>query len=410
MSGKSFQNSALVGFIILATLYFFSYFHRVALAVISLDLIREFHINATSLGLMSSAYFYSYAGAQLPVGIFSDVLGTGNTILIFVLLACLGTMVFGLAQNTIVATVGRALIGLGVGGIYIPTAKYISSQYHQRQFASLNGILLATGNTGAIFASAPLAFIVKSIGWRSCFLIVGFITLGLLIFSVLFLRKTSSLRNRINFRELFKKLISSRNIWLLIISNACIYGVLMAFQGLWAVPYLVNIYKVTRTTASNTVMSIALGMIIGAPVIGIVSDKIFKSRKKVLVGGFAIFLCTWFLMAFFPASLSYRSLYWIFFMMGFSISSIVLIGAIINENYPRQTFATTISLINVFVFLSVMLFQVLTGYILDMAEKVKGVYSIAGYQGVFFVCFIGAAIALISTFFIKSNDRRLMKK
>ena len=67
---------------------------------------------------MSSAYFYSYAGAQLPVGIFSDVLGTGNTILIFVLLACLGTMIFELAQNTIVATVGRALIGLGVGGIY----------------------------------------------------------------------------------------------------------------------------------------------------------------------------------------------------------------------------------------------------------------------------------------------------
>jgi len=240
---------------------------------------------------MSSAYFYSYAGAQLPVGAFSDVLGTRKTILIFVLLASSGTIIFGLAQNIIVATVGRALIGLGVGGIYIPTAKYISSQYHEEQFASLNGMLLAAGNTGAIFASAPLGFIVEGIGWRSCFLIVGFITLGLLMLSVLFLKKMSSSGNRINFRELFKKLTLSRNIWLLIISNACAYGALMAFQGLWAVPYLVNIYKVTRTTASNTVMSIALGMIVGAPVIGMVSDKIFKSKKGVLVGGFDIFLC-----------------------------------------------------------------------------------------------------------------------
>lgn len=405
MSGKVFRNSALVGFIILAALYFFSYFHRVALTVISLDLIREFHISATSLGLMSSAYFYSYAGAQLPVGVLSDVLGTRKTILIFVLLACLGTIIFGLGQNIIIITVGRALIGLGVGGIYIPTAKYISSQYHQKQFASFNGILLAVGNAGAIFATAPLAFIVEGIGWRSCFLIVGFITLGLLILSILFLRERSSSKNRISFKELFKKLILSSNIWLLVISNACAYGALMAFQGLWAIPYLVNIYKVTRTTASNTVMSIALGMIIGAPVIGIASDKIFKSRKKVLVGGFGIFLCMWFIIAFFPASLSYQSLYWIFFMMGFSISSIVLIGAIVNENYSRQTFATTISFINIFVFLSVMLFQILTGYVLDMTGKIKGIYSIAGYQGVFSVCFVGAAIALVSAVFIKSKTR-----
>lgn len=405
MSGKIFRNSALVGFIILAALYFFSYFHRVALTVISLDLIRAFHISATSLGLMSSAYFYSYAGAQLPVGAFSDVLGTRKTILIFVLLASSGTIIFGLAQNIIVATVGRSLIGLGVGGIYIPTAKYISSQYHEEQFASLNGMLLAAGNAGAIFASAPLGFIVEGIGWRSCFLIVGFITLGLLMLSVLFLKKMSSSGNRINFRELFKKLTLSRNIWLLIISNACAYGALMAFQGLWAVPYLVNIYKVTRTTASNTVMSIALGMIVGAPVIGMVSDKIFKSKKWVLVGGFGIFLCMWSALAFFPASLSYKSLYWIFFMMGFSAGSVVLIGAIINENYPRRTFATTASFINVFVFLGVMLFQILTSFILDMTGKIKGIYSIAGYRGIFFICFVGATIALISAAFIKTNTR-----
>lgn len=405
MSGKIFRNSALVSFIILAALYFFSYFHRVALTVISLDLIRAFHISATSLGLMSSAYFYSYAGAQLPVGAFSDVLGTRKTILIFVLLASSGTIIFGLAQNIIVATVGRSLIGLGVGGIYIPTAKYISSQYHEEQFASLNGMLLAAGNAGAIFASAPLGFIVEGIGWRSCFLIVGFITLGLLMLSVLFLKKMSSSGNRINFRELFKKLTLSRNIWLLIISNACAYGALMAFQGLWAVPYLVNIYKVTRTTASNTVMSIALGMIVGAPVIGMVSDKIFKSKKWVLVGGFGIFLCMWSALAFFPASLSYKSLYWIFFMMGFSAGSVVLIGAIINENYPRRTFATTASFINVFVFLGVMLFQILTSFILDMTGKIKGIYSIAGYRGIFFICFVGATIALISAAFIKTNTR-----
>jgi len=403
MNRKVFHNSARVGFIILAALYFLSYFHRVALTVISLDLMKIFHISAVSLGLMSSAYFYSYAGAQLPVGMFSDALGTKKTILVFTSLACVGTVIFALAQNMVFATLGRALIGLGVGGIYIPSAKFISSQYREREFASLNGVLLAVGNMGAIFATGPLAFMVESIGWRYCFLIVGFTTLALLTLSILFLRDKPLSGDRIDFSELFKRLILSRNIYLLIISNSCAYGALMAFQGLWAVPYLMNIYKVSRTVAGNTAMGIPLGMIIGAPVIGVLSDKIFKSRRNVLAGGFVIFLCMWFLMAFFPTSIGYESLYWIFFLMGFSASSVVLVGAIVNENYPRQTFATTASFINVFVFLGVMLFQTLTGFALDMAGRINGGYSRAGYRGAFFICFLGSIIALISTAFIKSR-------
>jgi len=406
MKGKIFRNSANLGFIILAALYFFSYFHRVSLTVISLDLIRTFHISATSLGLMSSAYFYSYAGAQLPVGMFSDVLGTRRTILMFTLLSFLGTMMFALAQDIVVATLGRALIGLGVGGIYIPTAKFISSQYHERQFAGLNGVLLAVGNAGAIFATAPLAFLVESLGWRSCFLSVGFIILGLLILSILFLRDRFPLGDKIQFGKLFKGLISSRNIWLLVLSNSCAYGALMAFQGLWAVPYLVNVYKVTRTTAGNAVMSIALGMIIGAPAIGVLSDKVSISRKNVFAGWLSVFLCMWALIALFPESLSYESLYGIFFLMGFSASSVVLVGAMVNENYPRRTFATTASFINVFVFLGVMLFQTLTGFALDIAGRIESGYSVAGYRGVFFICLTGAAIALISAAFIKRGDAR----
>lgn len=156
------------------------------------------------------------------------------------------------------------------------------------------------GNAGAIFATAPFVFIVEDIGWRSCFLIIGSITLGLLTLSILFLKKRFSLKNkiRIEFKKLFKRLILSRNIWLLIVSNSCFYGALMAFQGLWAVSYLMDIYKVTRTTASNTVMSIPFGMIIGAPIIGVLSDKIFKSRKNVLVGSLGVFLCIWSVIAF----------------------------------------------------------------------------------------------------------------
>jgi len=151
------------------------------------------------------------------------------------------------------------------------------------------------------------------------------------------------------------------------------------------------------------VMSIALGMIIGAPAIGVLSDKVSISRKNVFAGWLSVFLCIWVLIALFPESLSYESLYGIFFLMGFSASSVVLVGAMVNENYPRRTFATTASFINVFVFLGVMLFQTLTGFALDIAGRIESGYSVAGYRGVFFICLTGAAIALISAAFIKKR-------
>ena len=69
---------------------------------------------------MSSSYFYLYAAVQPPVGVLSDTLGPRRVITIFTLIACIGTLVFGTACNMTMATVGRALIGLGVGGIFVP--------------------------------------------------------------------------------------------------------------------------------------------------------------------------------------------------------------------------------------------------------------------------------------------------
>lgn len=90
--------------------------------------------------------------------------------------------------------------------------------------------------------------------------------------------------------------------------------------------------------------------------------------------------------------------------MGFSASSVVLIGAMVNENYPRETFATTMSFINIFVSLGVMLFQILTGIVLNIAGEVEGGYSVAGYCSIFFICFVGATIALVSAAFIKAKE------
>lgn len=70
--------------------YVLVFFHRLCPAVIALDLQNSFHISGTLLGLLASAYFYSYAIMQLPTGLMADSWGPRKTVSIFFILAGVG--------------------------------------------------------------------------------------------------------------------------------------------------------------------------------------------------------------------------------------------------------------------------------------------------------------------------------
>ncbi|MBS7623180.1 MFS transporter, partial [Candidatus Bathyarchaeota archaeon] len=154
-------------------LYFMGYFHRVSVTVIVEDLMRDFSVSATSLGLFSSLYFYPYAVMQIPAGLLVDSLGPRKTLASFSLLTSIGTLIFALAPTFPAAMLGRAVLGVGVSVAFLCIAKLISSWFDVRSFASLTGLVVSIGNIGALAASAPLALVVTSLGWRSSFLLIA---------------------------------------------------------------------------------------------------------------------------------------------------------------------------------------------------------------------------------------------
>src|SRR5664280_593941 len=84
---------------ILVLTYIFVYFDRVAPAVVAPELMKEFGLTATSLGILSSMYFYPYAAMQIPAGILSDYMGPRLSVTIFFLIAAAGTALFGIAHT-----------------------------------------------------------------------------------------------------------------------------------------------------------------------------------------------------------------------------------------------------------------------------------------------------------------------
>ena len=116
------------------------------------------------LGVLGSAYFYSYAVMQLPTGLMADSWGPRKTVSAFLVLAGIGSVLMGVAPNLTVAVLGRILVGIGVSTVFVCNFKLLSEWFSARQFLVMGSAFMAMGGLGALFSSAPLAWISNAIG------------------------------------------------------------------------------------------------------------------------------------------------------------------------------------------------------------------------------------------------------
>ncbi|MEE9611038.1 MAG: MFS transporter [Desulfatiglandales bacterium] len=410
---------------VLGIVYFFVCLHRISTTVIAQDLALEFDADATALGLMSSTYFYLYAAVQPPVGILSDSIGPRRVTTFFTFIAAAGAVLFAIAPNMTMAMVGRALIGIGAGGVFIPSVKTFSRWYREREFASVLGIFLAVGNSGNISASLPLTFFVLLIGWRTSFMAIGAVSFLLALVSWLIVRdipedkgwqpietgenrltaSSEDMRGDISPQKRLGMVIRNPALWFLMLSMFFSGGPGLTFQGLWAVPFLMDVHGFGRLQAGGLLMVIPVGFSIGAPAFGILADRIALSRKYILLLSLAIGLVSW--PIFFVTRGKIDSIYiiFIFLIMGMcGGGSLSLYMTITKELFPPWLNGTAMGLINPSAFFSAALFQPFTGFLMDAVGKSGSIYPREAYSLVLIVLFISSMIGFI--FIIPLSERR----
>ncbi len=155
----------------LALPFFLSSFHRTAPGVIVDNLMVDFNIGATAIGVLSSVYFYIYMIMQIPTGILSDTIGPRYTVWVGCLITALGSVIFAIAPSFELALIGRFLVGLGVSVFFICTLKIQSVWFRPNQFATVTGLLTAVGTLGSIAAITPLAIMADYFNWRYAFVL-----------------------------------------------------------------------------------------------------------------------------------------------------------------------------------------------------------------------------------------------
>jgi len=402
-------------FAVLAVAYFFVYFHRTSTAVVGTAIGDTFGVGAASIALLGSAYFYAYTIMQLPSGLLADRFGPRITVSSFLILAALGAFLSGVANSFWMVMLGRVLIGAGVAVVYIPIMRVLALWFRTNEFASLSGALLAIGNVGAIAAATPLALMTDALGWKNVFLLLGVITVILALICLYVVKNSpresgypsiqeieaeekgvemkESVVENIPMLEGMKMTFSGgRKFWPLAVWFFFMYGSIMVYQGLQMGPYYDNFYSMEDFSLMITLVGV--GMIIGCPLSGVLSDRVFKSRRKVLLVGTLVYTVIWAIIWIFAGELDSMLTQGIInFLFGFFGGWFVVAYAQIKELFPVAIVGTATAALNIFPFAGGAILQTLSGFIVTTGT------DLAEFETLWLLMFLCMIVASIAAFF-----------
>lgn len=245
--------------------YFLSYGLRSVNAVIAPELMQEMDITAAGLGLLTSAYFLAFGLFQLPLGLLLDRFGPRRVEAVLLLVAAVGCALFALGTSLEALALARALIGLGVSACLMASFKAFSQWFPSERLPSLTATIMVAGGLGALSASVPVAAALPFIGWRGVFWLVA----ALLVLAAGFLMTVPDHGAKAERETLGQQIRSlgsiygNRVFWRFAPQGCVIVGGFMAVQGLWAVPWLMEVDGATRGDAAGVLFLMSLAMLVG---------------------------------------------------------------------------------------------------------------------------------------------------
>ena len=409
-------------FSILILAYMSVFFHRMAPAVVSAELMASFQTSAAALGSLAAMYYYIYTLMQIPAGVLADTLGNRASITTGNVVAGLGTMLFAMAETIELAYIGRFMVGLGVSVIFVGLMKNNTVWFRDRVYGLVSGITLLMGNLGSVLAARPLSALLNIWSWRDIFMAIGGLSLLLALLTLLFVRNRPEDAGFPSIREMdgmrahaarhrhwtqdLLHVISHRQVWPGFWINFGMAGGLFAFAGLWAIPLLRDSFAMSRDDASIYTTLTLLGLAVGTLLAGWLSDRI-GLRKPVVIISATVYMMACLALIYIPWQPGPLAML-LFVLLGLTGGGFVLTYPCAKEVIQPALSGMAISLVNTGLFLGAAIMQPLFGWVLDQGwdgQMANGInlYQWHNYQTAMLLILGFALIALIGGLCLKET-------
>lgn len=150
-----------------------NYLDRTVLGIAAPSLRGELAIDAATMGIVFSAFSWTYAAMQIPGGIFLDRFGTKLTYFLSLTFWSLSTLLHGIATNLASLLTFRFALGVSEAPCFPTNSRVVATWFPQQERAFATGVYTVGEYVGLAFLSPLLFWIMGAFGWRALFFVVG---------------------------------------------------------------------------------------------------------------------------------------------------------------------------------------------------------------------------------------------
>ncbi|MCB1452241.1 MAG: MFS transporter [Rhizobiaceae bacterium] len=292
----------MAGIAVFVIAYVLSQFYRSFLAVLTPALTADLGATKAELSFASGVWFIVFALMQFAVGVSLDRFGPRRTAATLLAIGGGGgALLFSIADTPTTISIAMGLIGAGCSPVLMAPLFIFAKTFSPARFAVLTSWFVAVGSLGNVIGATPLAAAAEAFGWREVMVGLGIFTL--LVAAALFVvvrdppqENTGSGGTGLSG---YVELLRMKVFWPIIPLMAINYAPAAGIRGLWAGPYLSELYGLDALAIGDVTLFMALGMVAGSFLYGPL-DTLFGTRKWVAAVGNAISLAAVAGLAAFP--------------------------------------------------------------------------------------------------------------
>jgi ACS family D-galactonate transporter-like MFS transporter len=288
-----------------------SYIDRANLAIAAPFIGHELGLDAAAMGLVLSAFFWTYAAMQLPAGWVVDRIGVRLSLALAVGWWSIFTVATGFARGITQFIGARLMLGVGEAASIPSFTKVAFNWFPRRERAMACGIFNSGSTAGSALSIPLVTWLIVLVGWRGAFIVTGF--LGIVWVLLWWFVYRDPERHRaiapaevdallaeraapvtVTAKIAWSDLFRYRSMWGLMIGMFCLNFAIYFFIT-WFPSYMLQARGFSLTSFGILGMVPALMAIVGNWLGGWTSDRLLKmgwsattARKTCLVGGMIV--------------------------------------------------------------------------------------------------------------------------
>jgi MFS family permease len=388
---------AVVRFPILAVLLPFALvfalcnYYRTVNAVLAPYLISALNLTAGQLGLLISIYFLVSALFQAPLGLLMDRFGPRRVQAVLIVIAGIGAIIFALGESWPVLLTGRVIMGIGAAGGLMTSLQAVTLWFPSARWPFFNGIVMSVGALGSLAATLPTQVILDVFDWHHVLVgaaIVGFCGSVLLFGFVP--EKAKPPKNETLGQQLSGMAVIYRDrlFWRFAPLYLATTGSTMAFQSLWAGPWLHDVAQLDANAVAGHLFALSLLQIGSYFLVGFIATELGKRRvplQRIIMTGSAIYI-----LSLTPLMLPTGAGRWSV-LLGIGLLSNVntLCYPILSAHFPAAMTGRATTALNSFFFVGAFVVQFAIGIVIDLVPATEaGHYPTLAYQLAFAVMIV----------------------